>query len=83
MKTLRKLEIGDKQIVTAFNKIDRLEGEQVLKDLRADRTVRISARSGEGVEEMLDALSELLKAGQVLIDKIIPYTDGSQINLIA
>ena len=49
-ETLRKLEIGDKQIVTAFNKIDRLEGEQVLKDLRADRTVRISARSGEGVE---------------------------------
>lgn len=81
-ETLRKLEIGDKQIVTAFNKIDRLEGEQVLKDLRADRTVRISARSGEGVEEMLDALSELLKASQVLIDKIIPYTDGSQINLL-
>lgn len=81
-ETLRKLEIGDKQIVTAFNKIDRLEGEQVLKDLRADRTVRISARSGEGVEEMLDVLSELLKAGQVLIDKIIPYTDGSQINLL-
>ncbi len=81
-ETLRKLEIGDKQIVTAFNKIDRLEGEQVLKDLRADRTVRISARSGEGAEEMLDALSELLKAGQVLIDKIIPYTDGSQINLL-
>lgn len=81
-ETLRKLEIGDKQIVTAFNKIDRLEGEQVLKDLRADRTVRISARSGEGVEEMLDALSELLKVGQVLIDKIIPYTDGSQINLL-
>lgn len=81
-ETLRKLEIGDKQIVTAFNKIDRLEGEQVLKDLRADRTVRISARSGEGVEEMLDSLSELLKAGQVLIDKIIPYTDGSQINLL-
>ena len=80
-ETLRKLEIGDKQIVTAFNKIDRLEGEQVLKDLRADRTVRISARSGEGVEEMFDALSELLKAGQVLIDKIIPYTDGSQINM--
>lgn len=81
-ETLRKLEIGDKQIVTAFNKIDRLEGEQVLKDLRADRTVRISARSGEGVEDMLDALNELLKAGQVLIDKIIPYTDGSQINLL-
>ena len=81
-ETLRKLEIGDKQIVTAFNKIDRLEGEQVLKDLRADRTVRISARSGEGVEEMLDALSELLKSGQVLIDKMIPYTDGSQINLL-
>ena len=81
-ETLRKLEIGDKQIVTAFNKIDRLEGEQVFKDLRADRTVRISARSGEGVEEMLDALSELLKASQVLIDKIIPYTDGSQINLL-
>ena len=61
-ETLRKLEIGDKQIVTAFNKIDRLEGEQVLKDLRADRTVRISARSGEGVEEMFRRVERIAES---------------------
>lgn len=81
-ETLRRLEIGDKQIVTAFNKIDLLEGTPLLKDLQADRTVRISARNGEGIETMLDTLSELLKANQVLVEKIIPYSDGSQINLL-
>ena len=81
-ETLRRLEIGDKQIVTAFNKVDLLDGDPLLKDLQADRTVRISAKTGDGIEKMLDTLSELLKANQVLIEKVIPYSDGSQINLL-
>lgn len=81
-ETLRQLKIEDKQIVTAFNKMDLVEGEPLLKDLRADSTVRISARSGEGVDVMLDTLSRLLKESQVLVDKVIPYSDGSQIHLL-
>lgn len=81
-ETLRKLEIGDKPIVTAFNKTDLLETDCLLKDPQADKTVRISAKTGSGIEEMLDTLSAVLKEGQVLVEKVIDYTDGSQIPLL-
>lgn len=81
-ETLRQLKIEDKQIVTAFNKMDLVEGDSLFKDLHADSTVRISAKSGEGVENMLDTLSRLLKERQVLVDKVIPYADGAQVNLL-
>lgn len=81
-ETLRKLEIGDKPIVTAFNKTDLLETDCLLKDLQADKTVRISAKTGSGIEEMLDTLSAVLKEGQVLVEKVFDYTDGSQIPLL-
>ncbi len=81
-ETLRKLEIGDKPIVTAFNKTDLLETDCLLKDLQADKTVRISAKTGSGIEEMLDTLSAVLKEGQVLVEKVIDYADGSQIPLL-
>ncbi len=102
--TLRRLEIGDKKVVTAFNKIDLLESGSpgkselekdretsadistsqmpVLKDLRADKTVRISARTGQGIQEMLDALVDVLKEGQKEIEQVLDYADGSKVGLI-
>lgn len=76
-ETLQKLEVGDKPIVTAFNKIDRLEEEITLKDLKADKTVRISARYGDGVQEMLAAVSDVLKANKVLLEKVFSYEEGA------
>lgn len=81
-ETLRKLEVGDKKIVTAFNKIDKLESAQTLKDLNADRTVRISAKNGEGVQEMIQMLSEVLKENKVILEKVFPYVEAAQINTV-
>lgn len=86
--TLRRLEIGDKKVVTAFNKIDLLSTDSgidrmpVLKDLHADRTVRISAKTGQGIEEMLNALVDVLKEGQKEIEQILDYAEGSKVGLI-
>lgn len=80
--TLRRLEIGDKKIVTAFNKIDISEQPSVLKDLHADQTVRISAKTGQGIDGMLDALVDVLKEGQVIVEKVLDYVDGAKISLM-
>lgn len=80
--TLNKLEVGDKPIVTAFNKIDRYDSEETLKDLRADKTVRISAKLGDGIEEMLKAVSDVLKANKVLFEKVFTYDEGEKPNLL-
>ena len=76
-ETLRKLEVGDKKIVTAFNKIDICESENTLKDLVADRTVKISAKNGDGIENMLDVISEVIAEGKNLLDKVFGYDEAS------
>ena len=76
-ETLRKLEVGDKKIVTAFNKIDICESENTLKDLVADRTVKISAKNGDGIENMLDVISEVIAEGKKLLDKGFGYDEAS------
>ena len=80
--TLQKLEVGDKPIVTAFNKIDRISQEITLKDMRADKTVRISAKTGEGMEQMLSVLSDVLKENKVILEKVFPYDEGAKLNLL-
>ena len=76
-ETLRKLEVGDKKVVTAFNKIDICESENTLKDLVADRTVKISAKTGDGIENMLDVISEVIAEGKKLLDKVFGYDEAS------
>lgn len=80
--TLGKLGIGDKKIVTAFNKIDLFDGDVNFKDLRADKTVKISAKNGTGIEKLLDVLAETAKEGKVLLERVFPYNEASKINEI-
>lgn len=80
--TLDRLQIGDKKVVTAFNKMDLMEEEMIWKDIRADRTVRISAKTGEGIPEMLEMLSEVLKESKVILEKIFPYTEAGKMNTV-
>ncbi|MBP5463191.1 MAG: GTPase HflX [Lachnospiraceae bacterium] len=72
--TLQKLEIGDRKVVTAMNKQD-LVTESGWKDLRAERTVRISAKTGDGIPELLDAISEVLLEGKVYIERVYAYDE--------
>lgn len=80
--TLEKLGIGDKKIVTAFNKTDLTDGDVHFKDLRADRTVYISAKYGTGLEAMAGALVETLKEGRIMAEKVFPYSEAAKINQI-
>lgn len=81
-ETLDKLGIGDKKIVTAFNKTDLKDGDMVFKDLRADSTVMVSAKKGTGIKELLDVLEEMAKEKKCLIDKVFPYSEAAKINEI-
>ncbi len=81
-ETLDKLGIGDKKIITAFNKIDLEDGGNVLKDLRADKTVMISAKNGTGLEELLEVLKEAAKEGKRVVDKTFSYNEAAKVNEI-
>ena len=72
--TLRRLEIGDRKVITAMNKQD-LVTDAVWKDRTAERTVRISAKTGDGIPELLDAISEVLLEGKVYIERVYAYDE--------
>ncbi len=81
-ETLRDLGVEGKKIVTLFNKQDALEDEEILKDTRADRTLRVSARSGEGLEEFRNLLNELLHEDQIYIERVFLYEEAGRIQMI-
>lgn len=81
-ETLENLGVKDKTIITAFNKVDKLEEQQTLKDFKADRTVMISAKSGEGLDNLLNTIEEILKERKILIEKVFSYADAGKIQTI-
>lgn len=81
-ETLKNLGVTDKKIVTLFNKQDKMAENQPHRDLKADKTVRISAKWGEGLEEVKQILEDLLNEKNVLIERFYDYRDAGVISLI-
>ena len=81
-ETLQNLEVKNKQINTALNKQDKLEGDPILRDFKADHIVRISAKTGAGLDELQAVIEEVLRGQKVLIEKLYPYAEAGKIQLI-
>ncbi|MCR5098249.1 MAG: GTPase HflX [Lachnospiraceae bacterium] len=77
--TLNDLEIVGKPVITVFNKSDLPESEASFYDARADRTVRISAALGEGIDAFYDAVSDVIRESREYIDTMIPYGETSRL----
>lgn len=80
-ETLRDLGALGKKIITLFNKQDLAEIGQI-RDFRADRTFKISAKTGEGLAELKDFLSQLLAEEQLYVERLFPYQEAGKIQLI-
>ena len=81
-ETLTNLEVKNKPIITAFNKQDKVGGENILRDFRADYIVRISAKHGDGLEELQGVIEEILRGQKVLIEKVYSYADAGKLQMI-
>lgn len=81
-ETLYQLGIKDKTVVTVFNKMDLADPDRMIKDRRADCAVRISAKTGEGVEKLLEKIGEILREKRVLLEKVFLYNESGQIALV-
>lgn len=81
-ETLRGLGIKDKKVITLFNKQDKRTDEEPLQDIRANRTISISAKYRTGLEELKEALADLLREDNILIERIIPYQAAGMLQLV-
>jgi GTPase len=71
-------EIGAADIaeVLVFNKADRAPDVAAELAARYPGAVVISAATGQGIEDLLDAIAHRLRAGGQVVDLSIPYSRG-------
>ena len=80
--TLKQLGVYDKPVITVFNKQDKVIQQETLRDFKADHTAKISAKTGEGLEELKSILEQVLKEKQILIERVYPYNEAGKIQQI-
>lgn len=81
-RTLEELKVTGKPIITFLNKQDKIEEEKIIKDLKADAVIKGSAKTGQGIDELLTKITEILREGKVFIDALLSYADSSKIAII-
>lgn len=79
--TLRELEADGKKTITVFNKQD-VAGDVTVRDLRADYTVKTSAKTGEGLQELQELLGKLISEELLYVERVFPYQEAGKIQLI-
>jgi len=77
-------EVGARELpeIVAFNKADLIDEDRrlVLRGLEPG-AVFVSARTGEGIEELLGRIAEALPQWDVELDLLVPYDRGEIISL--
>ena len=69
---LRQLQVEKTPCIRAFNKCDKYLG--ILP--HGEDTVCISAKTGEGIDQLIDAIRQQLERNAVIVTLQIPYSDA-------
>ena len=77
--TLRQLGVSDKKVITLFNKQDLCTDKEQLRDFQADHVLQISAKNGQGLEKLKELLADVLREGQIYIERLVPYDQAGSI----
>ncbi|MDD6857077.1 MAG: GTPase HflX [Lachnospiraceae bacterium] len=82
-ETLDNLGVGDKPVITVFNKQDKLEDEgAIFRDSRADYLVNASIKQGKGIDKILQDVEEIIRNSKKYIAKTFSYNDAGKIQYI-
>lgn len=81
-ETLRELGVEQKKVITLFNKIDKLPDGEVFRDFKADYVLKVSARTGAGLEKLEQTLEKILLENQVYIERLYPYEHAGRLAVI-
>jgi GTP-binding protein HflX len=78
LDTLKEIKAEDKRILTVFNKIDCFDDEHSrymnIKpiQMKSDNNVFCSVRTGEGIEELINAIEKMLREDRIETSFVIP-----------
>ena len=75
-QTLRELGAEGKPVITLFNKQDLVTEEKHLHDFQADYAIPVSIRHREGLDRFLEILAKVVREGQILVERVLPYQNA-------
>ena len=75
-QTLRELGAEGKPVITLFNKQDLVAEEKHLHDFQADYAIPVSIRHREGLDRFLEILEKVVRKGQILVERVLPYQNA-------
>lgn len=75
-QTLRELGAEGKPVITLFNKQDLVTEEKHLHDFHADYAIPVSVRHREGLDRFLEILEQVVRKGQILVERVLPYQNA-------
>jgi len=81
-ETLTDLGANDKPTIAVLNKMDVFEGDSVHVITPVDSQVKVSAKTKENINELLEEIQELLKHRLQKMNLLIPYEDGDILSYI-
>lgn len=81
-ETLQNLGVENKKILTLFNKQDKRMDPEPLHDFQADKCLNISAKYGQGLEEVKQILEDFMREDKILIEREISYGDAGILQMI-
>ncbi len=81
-ETLRQLDVRDKEIITVFNKIDRAGADTSCRDVQSDYRVKLSAKTGEGVDSLVKVFEQIIRGRQIYLEKLFSYSEAGKIQNI-
>lgn len=79
--TLRSLGVQGKKIITLLNKQDIAKKNQLV-DVHADYVLKVSAKTGQGLEELKLLLGKLIAEEQIYMERVFSYGEAGKIQLI-
>lgn len=81
-ETLRQLGVEGKPVITLFNKQDKLIAPGSFRDFQADYSIGSSAKTGQGLVELKEALLEIVRREQIYVERLYSFADAGIIQLI-
>jgi len=77
LQVLASLGASDKPMIEVINKIDRIDSAP-----QWPRAIGISAKTGEGIDVLLEEIGNRIKGVQRTVKVLIPYTQGSILSML-
>lgn len=79
--TLKDLDAGDIPVIYVYNKADKCI-EEPLPVIRGEDKIYLSAKTGEGITELIGLIFQKLHEGYLNAEFLIPYADGRAVSEI-